>query len=193
MQLGPGGYLGELNPSIQCHLAISDEQAQIVGAALGWVLRQESVLVADLRDRVEGRNGYVIVDLGQGTLHPDRAGAFYAHAARVEPRVGGGFTAMNDDMLFINMTSGAARMTDAEFEAALHHAAVSFEPFAQVLETGIADARFIDDNWTDHPDGQGYEAKLATTDRATLRDARARHTELVLASFPGTLPAGVRL
>jgi len=192
-QLGPGGYLGEINPSIQCHLAISDEHAQIVGAALGWVFRQKSVLVADLRDRIEGRNGYVIVDLGPGTLHPDRADAFYAHAVRVEPRIRGGFTAMNDDMLFINMTSDVDRMTDAEFESALGRAAASFESFAQVLETGIADARFISDNWADHPDGQGYEVKLAATDRVALRDARARHTELVLASFPRTPPAVVRL
>ena len=183
----PGGYKGKVNPSLHCHVTINDDGAEVVAAALGWVFRQESVLVADLRDRVQGRIGYAIVDLGEGPLLADRAEAFFVHGASVATGLDSGFSAFDGDMLYLNLRDVTGRpysgLEDGPFLTSLQRSASSFGTFARLSDTGIADARLVENDWDQAPDGEQYAAKLRNVDMAQLVELRARHSELVRAAL----------
>ncbi|MEM7167786.1 MAG: hypothetical protein AAF581_20210 [Planctomycetota bacterium] len=184
---GPGGFKLRVNPSLQIHATITDEHAEILAAALGWTFRQSSVLVADLRDSTEARTGYVIVDFGEGNLAPAAAEAFFRHGANLAPGLGEGFTAFNGDMLYLNVRAPNGRhysnLEDHDFAAALRRAAKSFSTGARVAEVGIADARFVENDWSHAEDGQSYLAKLGrSADMARLHEVRTLHTEFVRAA-----------
>ena len=51
--IGAGGYERMTNPSIQTYVDIDDPTSRVLAAALGWIFRQKSVLVADLQDEIE--------------------------------------------------------------------------------------------------------------------------------------------
>jgi hypothetical protein len=182
-QLGPGGYQRRTNPSLQAYLAITDERARMAAAALGWVFRQESVLVADLRDQVEGRTGYVVVDLGPDKLLPERAHAFFLHAANTVEGLGGGYTAFDDDMLFLNMRDDTgepySQLDDEAFSLALQRSAKSFDSYAALGTEGVADARFVGNNWSEAADGEQYAMHLTGADLAALTALRDRHSTMV--------------
>lgn len=184
-QIGPGGYECKVNPAIQCHTAIDEAGADRLAAAFGWVLRQSSVLVADLGE-ARGATGYAIVDLGDDPLTSEHAEAFFLHAARTAAGLGEGFTAFGNEMLFLNLRDPAtgqpySRLRDDAFVAALEQSAQDFGRGARVQGTGFADARLVENDWERAADGEQYMERLTSgVDLGLLAKLRARHSTLVV-------------
>ncbi|HYD67925.1 hypothetical protein [Azospirillum sp.] len=181
-ELTVGGWQLRTNPSLHTALPLADAEADRLAAALGFVLRQDSVLVADLTQG-DGRTGSVIVTLPR--LTPDRAQRFFAHAARVDAGLGGGYTAFGDAMLFLNVAGDDGKpysgLPDAAFADALARAARRF-PAARLTATGLADARFVSNDWAAAPDGADYTRRLDPATVAALRTLRDRHAALLRAA-----------
>ena len=149
-EITPGGYLLKTNASLQSKTALGDAPADRFAAALGYVFRQSSVLVSDLAD-AKGGTGYVIVSMPKGTMNASLAQAFFAHAAEVDAGLGGGYTAFDDEMIFLNVRDRDgkpySKLEDDVFEAAMRRAAASFDLVkAEVKDVGQARARFVGNN-----------------------------------------------
>jgi hypothetical protein len=181
-ELTVGGWQLHTNPLLHTALPLADAEADRLAAALGFVLRQDSVLVADLTQG-DGRTGSVVVTLPR--LTPERAQRFFAHAAGVHAGLGGGYTAFGDAMLFLNVAGddGApySGLPDGAFAEALDRAARTF-PTARLTSTGLADARFVGNDWKAAPDGEEYARRLDPGTVAALRVLRDRHAALVRAA-----------
>lgn len=181
----PGGYLLNTNASLQTELTVTDDRADRLSAALGYVFRQWSVLVTDFAD-ADGGTGYAIVAFPEGSLTGEAAHAFFTHAAAVDEGLGGGYTAFGDEMIFLNVTDGEGNpysgLADAEFIDGLTTAAASFTPLnATVTETGEAAARFIGNDWSEAIAGDDYAAVIDDPDLIAALDALVSdHTDLVM-------------
>ncbi|WP_207458401.1 hypothetical protein [Azospirillum sp. SYSU D00513] len=143
-----GGYLLRTNPSLHTRSALADAPADRLGAALALALHQDSVLVADFAG---GNTGYALVRFPEGGLTPELAQRFFRAAAAVHKGLGGGYTALGDSLLFLNLRGedGApySGLEDASFLVALSRAAERFaEAPVTVAETGRADARLVGAN-----------------------------------------------
>ncbi|MFO0555589.1 MAG: hypothetical protein U0271_44840 [Polyangiaceae bacterium] len=178
-RLGPGGYKGKTSPSIHSELRIEDAPASVVAAGIGWVFRQYSVLVADLRDSLEGTCPYAIVDLGPEQLSVAEAERFLNHAT-LNPQLPKGYTAFGDDLLVLNLPdAGNAPLPETEFFKQMGEAAAGFCEGATIAQTGRADARMIQNDWKLRADGEAYAELLRAVDMAELHRLRQRHTEIV--------------
>jgi hypothetical protein len=182
-EMTPGGYLLNTNASLQARAVMSDEEATRLAAALGYVFRQWSVLVSELGD--DGGTAYVSVAFPEDALTPEAAQAFFEHAASVAEGLGGGYTAFGDDMIFLNVRDGDggpySGMEDESFAAQLGYAAGTF-PGAPltVAAAGVAEARFVDNDWEAAPNGEDYAETLADPALvAALDGLRAEHTALI--------------
>ena len=182
--LTPGGYLLKTNASLQARGAMSEDQAVRAAAALGYVFRQWSVLVSRLDD-AEGDTGYVVLAFDDGALTPDLAQAFFEAAAAVDEGLGGGYTAFDDDMIFLNVRDGDHQpysgLDDMAFAAKLGQAAGRFGAApVRVASAGYARALFVGNDWEAAPNGEDYAATLDDAGLvATLDGLRAEHTALV--------------
>ena len=171
-ELRMGGYRLQTNPSLHMTAPLTDEQADRLAAALGRVLEQDSVLVADFSSSdgtsADGATGYALVRFPAGTLTPDLAQQFFLAAAAEHEGLGGGYTAFGDALLFLNLRGAdgqpSSGLPDTGFAAALGRAAAHF-PGAALTETGRADARLI--------------APLPPTGHPALESLRARHAALM--------------
>jgi hypothetical protein len=187
MELAPGGYLGHTNPSIQAALAASEDVATRLAAALGLMLRQESVLVAVLE--TPGDTFYALLHIEGPRLTPETAQSFFVRAAAADPGLGGGYSTLDGALLFLNMRDSAQRpysgLGDDLFGGALGRVAAAFVG-ARIERAGSAAARFIGNDWAAAPAGEQYRAMLASAgkpDRAATLDAlQRRHTDLVLSA-----------
>jgi hypothetical protein len=187
-EITPGGFLLETSPSMQTRLVASDfadvdATADRLAAALGYTMYQFSVLVTDFT-AVEGATGYAVVRFPEGALTPDLAQAFFAHAATVDGGLGGGYTAFDDDMIFLNVRDDAGEpfsgLDDAAFFAGLEQAADSFaDAEAAFLESGFADARFVGNDWEVAPDGSEYLATLGAGAQEALDPLQAAFAQIV--------------
>lgn len=175
----PGGYKLETNASLQSALEVDDKTADIFAAALGYTFRQWSVLVTDFAPQGEGDTAYGVITFD----HPvsgREADAFFKHAAKVNPALGGGFTAFDEEMFFLNVTDAQGKpysgVDDKTFLADLGKAAESYA--AQKVEmtgTGRADARFIENDWQASPEGEDYAKRLGQDLTARLKTLRSGH------------------
>lgn len=171
-ELRMGGYRLQTNPSLHMTAPLTDEQADRLAAALGRVLAQDSVLVADFSSSdmagVDRSTGYALVRFPAGTLTPGLAQRFFLAAAAEHEGLGGGYTAFGDTLLFLNLRDADGQpfsgLTDTGFAAALGRAAQRF-PGAALTETGRADARLV--------------APLPPTGHPALESLRARHAALM--------------
>ncbi|MEO1092041.1 MAG: hypothetical protein AAFX81_15540 [Pseudomonadota bacterium] len=183
-EMTPGGYLLETNASLQARAVMTDAEATRLAAALGYVFRQWSVLVSELDDDT-GDTAYVTVTFPESTLTPEAAQAFFAHAAAVDDGLGGGYTAFGDAMIFLNVRDGDGApysgLEDPTFAARLGFAAGTFPDAAlSVAAAGVAEARFVGNDWTASPNGEDYAATLDDPRLLQALDAaRAEHTQLV--------------
>lgn len=183
-EVTPGGYLLNTNASLQARADIDDVEATRLAAALGYVLRQWSVLVSELDDAA-GRTAYVTVRFPEGALTPELAHAFFEVAAKVDEGLGGGYTAFGDEMIFLNVRGGDGTpysgLDDLDFAALLGQAAGGFEGAqAAIAGAGRAEARFVGNDWEAAPDGEDYAATLDDAELlATLDRLRAEHTALM--------------
>jgi hypothetical protein len=185
-RMTPGGYLGRTNASLQSKAALDPARAEQLAAALGFVFRQSSVLVSDLKDRAGG-TGHVTLSFPRGRLDANLAHRFFTHAAGVHKGLAGGYTAFADDMIFLNVRDDAGRpyseLDDRQFAAALATASASF-PGAQPRRAivGTAGARFIENSWRGKPDGADYVARLGGAEApvmAPLHALQERHRALM--------------
>ncbi len=186
----PGGYLLNTNASLQSSVTLDDAAADRLAAALGFAFRQWSVLVTDFEPQGDGDTGYGIVAFEE-TLTGEAAHAFFLHAASVNEGLGGGYTAFDDEMIFLNVTDSRgdpySGLPDEDFEAALREAAESYQAApAQVTQTGRADARFIENDWEAHPNGEGYAETLGGPATATLAAIRATHEAALREAAPAS-------
>jgi hypothetical protein len=175
----PGGYKLETNASLQSSLEVDDKTADIFAAALGYAFRQWSVLVTDFAPSGEGDTAYGVITFDHPVSGPE-ADAFFKHAAKINPALGAGFTAFDEEMFFLNVTDSAGKpysgVDDQTFLADLGKAAQSYKAAkVQMTGTGRADARFIENDWQSSPDGEGYAKRLGQDVTARLKALRSGH------------------
>ncbi|WP_051341553.1 hypothetical protein [Azospirillum halopraeferens] len=174
-----GGWQRRTNPTLATTLDLPDPDADRVAAALGWVLRQDSVLVAEIPDREQGATRYVILRVAEGALTPNLGQAFFELLADIHPGMGGGYTALGDSLLFLNLRDGTGTpysgLDDASFAAALGMAVDLFTyTKPKLYDSGRADARLIGNDWSAHPDGAAYAAIIGPDALDALRPLRTR-------------------
>ncbi len=203
-RVAPGGYLRHTNPSLQSGVSVAEADAERLAAALGYVCRQDGVLITDFTPETAaetggegaaagngdagggdaGPTGYVLIGFPEATLTPVIAQAFFSHAATVEPALGGGYTALGDTMVFLNLRDEAGQalggLTDETFTLRLGQAVASFAgPPARVIGTGEARALLVANDWTTAPLGGDYLSRLGregvplTAQLAALQARRA--------------------
>jgi hypothetical protein len=175
----PGGYKLETNASLQSSFEIDDRTADILAAALGYTFRQWSVLVTDFAPQGPGNTAYGVVTFTHAVSGPE-ADAFFKHAAKVNPALGAGFTAFDEEMFFLNVTDAQGKpysgVDDKTFLADLAKAAQSYAAEKiEITGTGRADARFIENTWQTSPDGEDYVKKLGEGLARELKVLRAEH------------------
>lgn len=175
----PGGYKLETNASLQSALEVDDKTADLFAAALGYTFRQWSVLVTDFAPAGAGDTAYGVITFDR-PVSGREADAFFKHAAKINPALGGGFTAFDEEMFFLNVTDAQGKpysgVDDKTFLADLGKAAESYA--AQKVEmtgTGRADARFIENDWQSSPDGEDYAKRLGEDLTARLKTLRSGH------------------
>jgi hypothetical protein len=186
-ELTVGGYRLHLNPALHTVLKGADEPAGRLAAALGWVLHQDSVLLADLAAN-DGDTEFAMVRLAPDRLAPDRlppdrpdpegVRRFFVHAAAVHPPLGDGFTALGGGALLFLDLSHTGGLIDG-----LRRAATGF-PAASLGETGQARAQLVDNDWRRYPAGDAYVVRLPAASLPALGPLRARHARLVQACHP---------
>lgn len=167
----PGGYQRHTNPSLQSGVEIDEAEAERLAAALGYVCRQDAVLVTDFAAASGEPAGaedtvYVLIGFPAAALTPAVAQAFFDHAATIDPGLGSGYTVLGEAMLFLNLRAnddGApwSGLTDDAFTAQLRRAAASFQgPPAHVATVGRAQARLVENDWQTAPLGEAYLGRL---------------------------------
>lgn len=177
--LMPGGYKLETNASLQSSMELDNKAADLFAASLGYAFRQWSVLVTDFAPEGEGDTAYGVVTF----THPigaTEADAFFRHAAKINPALGEGFTAFDEEMFFLNVTDAQGKpysgVDDATFLADLAKAARSFTAErVQVTGSGRADARFVENDWKASPDGEDYARVLGVELVNRLKPLRSRY------------------
>ncbi|MCC6469546.1 MAG: hypothetical protein IT563_14585 [Alphaproteobacteria bacterium] len=176
----PGGYALETNPSLQTRIALKPADGERLAAALGYVLRQESVLVSDLRD-ADGGAYQVTIQFPRGKLTPALADEFFRRAAEIDRGLGGGFAALEGSMIFLNLRGPDGRpysgLADGPFRDRLAATSHLF-PGSAVAHSGKASARLVENDWKSAPNGEDY-AKIVDRAVEALDRLRARHTVMV--------------
>jgi hypothetical protein len=176
--LMPGGYKLETNASLQSAMEVDNKMADRFASSLGYVFRQWSVLITDLAPEGPGNTVYGVVTFDHLVGAADAA-AFFRHAARVNPALGEGFTAFDEEMFFLNVTDAQGKpysgVSDEVFLADLGKAAASFKGAkVDVTGSGRADARFIENDWKASPKGEDYAKVLGMDLVSRLEPLRAR-------------------
>ncbi|MGE4248003.1 MAG: hypothetical protein AB7F09_01350 [Parvibaculaceae bacterium] len=175
----PGGYKLETNASLQSAFEVDDKTADLFAAALGYTFRQWSVLVTDFAPEGPGDTAYGVITFDHALSGPE-ADAFFQHAAKINPALGNGFTAFDEEMFFLNVTDGTGKpysgVDDKTFLADLAKAAQSYAAEkVEMTGTGRADARFIENDWQSSPDGEDYAKRLGEALTRKLKVLRAGH------------------
>jgi hypothetical protein len=185
----PGGYKLETNASLQSSFEIDNDTADRFAAALGYTFRQWSVLITDFAPSGDGDTAYGVITFDHVIAAPD-ADAFFKHAAKINPALGEGFTAFDEEMFFLNVTDADGKpysgVDDKTFLADLARAAETFTAGkVKVTGSGRADARFIENDWKASPDGEDYAKRLGTDLTGKLKVLRAKHDADLAKSLAG--------
>jgi hypothetical protein len=165
-QIVPGGYRLKTDPSFVTRFPQGEEaKALQFAAALGYVLRQDSMLVFAI-DEQGGDSLTVRVAIDGECLSPQIAHRFFVQAARVEKGLGGGFTAFGCEMLFINLRDGRgvpfSGLNDDAFAAALVKAAAQFIPSSSIAGSFRTRTVLIGEGWPGSKGGALYTERLAS-------------------------------
>lgn len=162
-RVSPGGYLGQTNPSILTTLPTTAAHAERLAAAVGLVLRQDSVLVVDF----DGEGAFhVNVEFGYRSLTPQVAQAFFQRAMLVDTGLGGGFFSIDDRMVFLNLRGADgkpySRLSDWPFLERLKIAVERF-PGARIGDRGQVGAKLVANNWKTAVNGEDYGRTIDDT------------------------------
>lgn len=169
----PGGYLLDVNPSIQTRVPEDWEATKNAAAALGYVMFQYSVLLTDFTPQDAGNTGYAVVSFPAGKLDDALAQDFFMHASTIDMGLGGGFFAFGDSMYFLNLTDSQGMpysgLADDVFLTKLGDAATSFKTVPAKLDSsGRCDARFEENDWdVNATAGEDYLNELSALDQAS--------------------------
>lgn len=182
----PGGYQGKTGVSLQTSLDADRVGAERLAAALGYVLRQHSILVANAQDST-AEHFVVRVAFPAGVLDVALAHRFFIHAGAVDEGLLGGYRGAGDELWFINLRDAGGKpysgLRDDAFARALDKAAGSFDG-ARVRIAGSAriDAWLVANDWQQAPDGAQYLMRLqaAASLVEALDSARRAHDRIVL-------------
>lgn len=178
-EVAPGGYLRETNPSLQTTLSLGHADARRLAAALGYVLRQGSVLVSDCADPA-GTAGYAAIRFDRA-IDADLAHKFFLHAAGVEKGLGGGYSVTGGRMLFINLAGADGKpfsgLPDTAFLAGLRRAAETF-PGAALAGSGKCRAYLVANDWSKATNGEEYATELGAGGGGLML-LRLKHTTMV--------------
>jgi hypothetical protein len=148
-----GGYHDQVNPAIHSNITTSELEARRLAAALGFVFRQQAVLVYDLADE-KGELRFVAVRFPRGTLTPALAEQFFARARAELKSDRLGFSATYSRMLFINLNTGIA---DDVFAAGLGRAAAAMPRLEIKVEPPKpVRATLIENDWEKSKEGEDY-------------------------------------
>ncbi len=164
-QIVPGGYLLKTDPSFVTRFPPGEDEAALkFAAALGYVLRQDSMLVFAVDER-GGDSLTVRVRVGAQCLDAKSAHRFFLRAAQINKGLGGGFTAFGCEMLFINLRDDKGQpysgLDDAAFATALARATQGFAPPAAIAGSFRARTALIGEGWPGNRGGALYIEKLA--------------------------------
>jgi len=137
-----GGYRGRISPSVVLHVDGDLATADRLAAAVGFVFMQDSVLVWQDMDT----GGTFAAFVAFPSLSPTLADFFFRNAIAVNLGLGGGFTARDNRLLFLNLRDGSGKplsnLEDDGFAAGLRQAAKAFGDIA-VVTTARADAHLL--------------------------------------------------
>ena len=185
----PGGYKLETNASVQSSMEVDNETADRFAAALGYTFRQWSVLITDFAPSGDGDTAYGVITFAHVIAAPD-ADAFFKHAAGINPALGEGFTAFDEEMFFLNVTDAEGKpysgVDDKTFLADLARAAETFtDEKVEMTGAGRADARFIENDWKSSPDGEDYGKRLGADLTEKLKVLRSNHDAMLAKRLAG--------
>jgi hypothetical protein len=176
--VAPGGYLLATEPALYTVMQLTHTDARRLAAALGYVLRQGSVLVSDCADPA-GTAAFASVRFDRA---PDAALAqrFFEHAAKIEKGLGGGFSVTGGAMLFINPAGADGKpmsgLGGEAFVAALTRASQGF-PGARLAASGKCRAYLVENDWAKAANGEEFAAQLGPGGGLML--LRLKHTVMV--------------
>ena len=166
------------NPSFQSRAKLDLKGCDRFAAGVGYVFEQESVLVS--RYGV-GDVGYGNVRFPTGALTGASAQAFFLHAATTNDGLGGGYSGVDDDMVFINLRSptGApySQLDDTAYLTALKGAAASYKTVTVTFaEEGKSDAHLVANSWSGKKEGEDYLTAFTAEPSvvSTLKSLRMR-------------------
>ncbi len=186
--LGPGGYALQTSPSLQLKVPLDDEGATRLAAALGLAWSQESVLVTDWSEG-DGGTAFGAVRFVGHAPSEDEAQAFFAWAAGINGGLGGGYTAFDDTLYFLNLRGDDGQpysgLEDEAFLAALTEAASTWtEGAVSLMETGEAQSWLVANDWAAAPSGEQYAAILGEDAPllAAVEAAASEHAALLTAA-----------
>ncbi|WP_245294726.1 hypothetical protein [Rhizobium rhizosphaerae] len=171
-EVTPGGYMLKTNASLQSESEIDDPLADRLAAALGYVFRQDSVLVSRFDDP-KGKTFYVTVSFPKDTLDAKTAQSFFEKADATAKGLGGGYTAFGDDQIFLNVTDDAGKpysgLTDKAFLEGLTKTAEAFAPNKPAIsQSGQVNARFVGNDWEKSAKGEDYVKALGGAGAAAV-------------------------
>lgn len=163
-EVTPGGYLLKTNASLQTKGTLDDATADRLAASIGYVFRQQSVLVSRLSDSA-GKTGFVVVRFPKGRLDAAVAQKFFEAAEKTKAGLGDGYTAFGDEQIFLNVADSDGKpysgLDDAAFLAGLKETVSAFaEPKPEIAASGKASARFIENDWAKSKGGDDYLQRL---------------------------------
>lgn len=164
IEVVPGGYRLRSDPSIVMRVEAEPRQATLLAAALGYAYRQESVLVLDMT-AADADQFFVRVAFPGTMLTGALADSFFHFAAQVDPGLGQGYTAFDQELVFINLRDDAgepySKLDDGAFKAALAAAVSRFpDSRAAIAGSGQVEARLVGNDWKGLPDGGTYRTLL---------------------------------
>ncbi len=196
VEFTPGGFELSTNPSVQMSVPVSDVPSgrlQQLAAAIGYVLRQYSVLITDFSvEEGAGNAGLMTLRFPEDGFDEEVTQRFFEHAADVDPRLGCGYTAFRASMLFLNVGSETmapcATVSDEEYLAFLDAAVKEWPGPVDVVDRASAavNAEFIENDWSTTEDGSDYKRVIEDLDpalEALLDGLQAKHVSLVDAAL----------
>lgn len=184
----PGGYKLSTLPTLQSSFEADTDAANEFASAVGYVFRQWSVLVTDFTPSDGGNATYGTITFDHVVTGAEAAD-FFQHAATVDPALGQGYSAFDEDMFFINLTDSTGKPyggeSDENFLIHLRKAAETYsKSHVSFTETGRVDARFIQNDWKVAPNGEEYARTLGEETAARLKCIRSGHEAIAVAGCP---------
>jgi hypothetical protein len=152
-----GGYGNEVNPSIHSVVQTTEAEARRLSAALGFVFRQDAVLMYDLAAET-GDLKQVTVRFARRSMTPAIATRYFELARRELKSDKLGFSTTLSRMIFINLNTGIA---DDALAAGLTRAAAAWPEMNIKVEPPKAlRALLIENDWGKEKAGESYVRQL---------------------------------